>query len=139
MMPSVKPKLMRDADGVAVVVQEGESCNVTSTFTDLDGNALNKLALITLTATLYDWATSAVINSRNAQDVLDANNGTLTSQGVLTLRLGPSDNAIVGTPSSGAIELHCLVLKWTFNDGVATRTGESEPLGIQVQNIPAVA
>ena len=132
------PTLLRDSAGLAVVVQEGESCNITTTFQDLTGTAIIKANIITLTVTLFDWVTSAAINSRNAQNVLDANNGTVVSDGTLTLRLGPLDNIIVGSPASGTKEIHCCVFKWTWHDGVATRTGESDPLGIQVQNLPAV-
>lgn len=132
------PTLLRDTSGLAVIVQEGESCNVVTTFLDLAGAAIAKAAIITLTVTLYDYLTSTVINSRNAQTVLDANNGAVASNGTLTLRLGPLDNVIVGTPASGAKEIHCCIFKWTFNDGVATRTGESEPLGITVQNLPTI-
>lgn len=137
-MPAAKPTLLRDSVGLAVTVQEGESCNIVTTFQDMSGSTIAKANIITLVCTLYDWATNAAINSRNAQSVLDTNNGIVASDGTLTLRLGPLDNVIVGTPASGVIELHCAVFKWTWSDGVATRTGESEPLGIQVQNLPTV-
>ena len=132
------PTLLRDSAGLAVVVQEGESCNLTVTFQDMTGATINKASLITLTCTLFDWTTAAVINSRNAQTVLDANNGLVASDGTLTLRLGPLDNIIVGTPASGTKEIHCCLFTWTWSDGVATRTGRSDPLGVQVQNLPAV-
>ena len=125
--------------GGDVVVQEGESCDVTAVFKDNSGTAIAKAALITLTASLYDLLTNASINSRLAQSVLDANQGAVATDGTLTLRLGPLDNVIVGTTlATGKTETHCLQLNWTWNDGVSVRTGKSEPLGIKVEQLPTV-
>lgn len=118
--------ILKDSSDKVVPVQAGESCNVVATFHGLDGVAITKASLLSLTATIYDEATSAVVNSRNAQSVLDTNDGTVASDGTLTLRLGPSDAAIVGSVSVGDTERHVLRLTWTWSDGVATRTGIDE-------------
>lgn len=117
---------IKDSSDKVVPVQAGESCNIVATFHDMGGTAIAKAALLSLTATLYDEATSAVINSRNAQSVLDANQGAVASDGALTLRLTPSDAVIAGSVSVGATERHVLRLTWTWSDGVATRTGIDE-------------
>jgi len=132
------PTIMRTSAGAAAVVQEGESCNLRLVPTDIDGAAILKANLITLTFTLFDLATSAVVNSRNAQNVLDANDGTVDTAGVLTMRLGPLDTVIVGTVANNAKQVRCVQLAWTFNDGVAVRTGKSDPLGFHVQNLATV-
>jgi hypothetical protein len=110
--------------GEVVIVDEGESCNVTAIPEDMAGNAIAKASLLTLAATLYDEATEAIINSRSAQSVLDANGGAVASNGTLTLRLQVEDSPISGTVSTGAIEWHVLMLTWTWNDGVLPRTGK---------------
>jgi hypothetical protein len=116
----------------AVIVDEGESCNVTVTFQDMAGDAIVKASLLSLTATLYDEATESIINSRNAQSVLDANGGTVASDGTLTLRLQPLDAVIVGTLDAGEIEAHVLLIGWTWSDGVLTRTGkETREIGVR--------
>ena len=117
---------LKDASGKALVVQQGEDCDVVVSFADMTGAAILKAALATLTATLFDETTSTTINSRSAQSVLDANGGTVTSGGVLTLRLGPLDNVIVGSVAVGDVERHVLRLAWTWSDGVQTRTGIEE-------------
>lgn len=117
---------IKDSSDKVVPVQAGESCNIVATFHDMGGTAIAKAALLSLTATLYDEATSAVINSRNAQSVLDANNGAVASDGTLTLRLTPSDSVIMGTVAVGDTETHVLRLTWTWNDGVSVRTGIDE-------------
>ena len=110
--------------GSKLIVDEGESCNITAIPEDMDGVAIAKASLITLTATLYNEGDASIINSRSAQSVLDANGGTVASNGTLTLRLQPADATIVGTVAVGDMQTHVLVLTWTWSDGVLTRTGK---------------
>lgn len=129
---------IKDSSDKVVPVQAGESCNIVATFHDMGGTAIAKAALLSLTATLYDEATSAAINSRNAQSVLDANQGAVASDGTLTLRLTPSDSVIVGTVAVGDTEEHVLRLTWTWNDGVSVRTGIDEwTLSVEKMATPA--
>lgn len=136
------PTLMRSGNaatlGQAVVVQEGESCNLVFTPTDVVGAAIVKANLITLKFTLFDLTTSSVVNSRNDQSVIDANQGAVDTAGVLTMRLGPLDTVIVGTNAAGSKQVRCVQLNWTFNDGVAVRTGKSDPTGFEIQKLAAV-
>lgn len=128
---------LKDSSDKTVDVQAGEACNVVAEFYGPGDAVVLKASLVTLTVTLYDRTTSAVINSRNAQDVLDANNGLVANTlvthlgsqvttAVLTLRLGASDSVIVGTVSVGDVQEHVLRLTWTWNDGVEVRPGIKE-------------
>lgn len=120
-------KALWNSTGKVEPVQAGESSDVVVTFHDMDGDAIVKASLATLTVTLYDRTTLAVINSRSAQSVKDTNNGTVATDGTLTLRLGASDNVIVGTSVAvGALEEHVVRLQWTWSDGVETRSGFDE-------------
>lgn len=125
-----------DSNGIRASVQEGESCNVVATFKDGD-TAVAKSALLTVTASLFLESTGASINSRSGQNILDVNGGTITSAGVLTMRLDPADNVIVGTPSIDVHEQHILRIGWTWNDGTATRTGIQD-IRIYVQQLRTV-
>lgn len=126
---------LKSATGEAVIVQAGESSDIVATFKDMDGAAIVKANLVSLTATLYDVESDTVINSRDDQNVLDANNGTVATDGTLTLKLGPTDNAIINSRTRvGFTEQHVLLFKWTWNDGVL-RTGRSSALGIQVEKL----
>lgn len=112
-----------DQNGNELVVQAGESYNLLATFKDVaDPPAtLTKANILTLKCTLY--AGTSVINSRSAQSVLDANDGTVTTAGALTLKLGPSDNVIKDSALDvGDTEQHVCRLTWTWSDGT-TRTG----------------
>ena len=114
-----------DAAGDVPAVQEGESCNITGTFQNGD-DAVAKASLVTVTLTLYDELTSAVINSRNDQDILDDNGGSITAAGVLTLKLQAADNCVCGSIAAGRTESHIARVKFTWTDGELTRTGIQE-------------
>ena len=127
------------SSGQRVLVDEGESANITATFEDLDAEILASTAILTLTATLINAADGVVINSREDQDVNNVGTATITALGVLTLRLQPLDNVIVSTTlCNEGVESHYLTLTWTWNDGVATRTGKQE-WEILVRKITPVA
>lgn len=120
-----------DSSGSVIRVREGTSHNITATFKDMDGVAINKTSLSTLTLTLFERHTSTIINSRNATSVKDANGGTVDSDGTLTMRLEPADNAIVGEATE---EEHIARFVWTWSDGVAGRTG-SKDVAFRVVNL----
>ena len=116
---------LKDENGDDLVIQAGESMNLIATFEDVSSTplTLDSDDLLTISLTLFSGTT--IINSRDGQDVKNANNGTVTAAGVLTVKLGPLDSIIVGVLNAGATELHIARIKWTWNDGVA-RTGISE-------------
>ena len=130
-----------DANSKIVSVQEGESCDVTAALKNGDDD-IAKAALVTVTATLYLEADGTVINSRNDQDILDANGGLITDEGVLTLRLEPDDNVLVGHPAVtvDAHETHILRIEWTWDDAVAAspRTGKQQ-IRLYVQQLQDVS
>ena len=126
-----------DSDGAALVVQAGESMDVVVTFHGMDGVAIVKSNLITVTGSLFNVDTSASINSRNAQSIKDANQATVATDGTLTWRLGPSDAVIVGTLAVGTREKHRARIAATFSDGVLTRTVEEE-FEFQVERIASI-
>ena len=129
---------LQTAKGRIVNVLEGASADVVITFSDAAGNAIAKANLATLKATLYDVESNSVINSRDDQSVLDANDGVVATDGTLTLRLQPEDHVIVTADlPAGSTESHVLRLTWTWSDGVRTRTGIQE-WQYQVEKLPTV-
>ncbi len=128
-----------DANDKIVSVQEGEGCDISGAFKN-GSAAIAKAALATVTATLYDETTGAVINSRNDQDILDANGCVVDASGNLTLRLQPLDNVLVGSPDVDDHETHILRIQWTWDDGVLVddRTGKQQ-IRIHVQQLQDVS
>lgn len=128
-----------DDSGSLVIVQQGESLNISGTLTDFDGAAIALAAIATFTLTLYNDATNAVINGLNAADILNAGKGTVDAAGGFVIRLDAADTPIVdGTLAEKALEVHIARLTWTWNDGVGTRTGIQE-VRHRVQKLDAAA
>lgn len=84
---------------------------------DENGAAIPAASMNTLTLTLTDQATGAVINGRTNQSVLNVNGGTLDSSGNFAMTFGFADNPIVtaGSVALGAIERHVALFKYTYN------------------------
>lgn len=70
--------------------------------------------IVSLTLTLRDIETETVINGRNAQDALNANDVTIhATSGLLTWHMQPADNQIV--ESRADYELHRAVFDCVYN------------------------
>ena len=76
-------------------MDEGESGVYTAALTDENGTAIAAANLSAFTLTLYEKSTETVINSRNAQNVLNTNNVTVDAAGVVTWTIQPGDTAII--------------------------------------------
>lgn len=102
-----------------IAVNEKNSCKIAGTLLDQDGVAVPLASVSSLTLTLYDRATDGIINSRNAQDIKNANGGTLhATSGAFTLTLSALDNPIVTTSTAAqAIETHYALIQasWSGN------------------------
>jgi len=120
-------------------IEAGATPRITCTLTEEDGETPIPLAaLTTLTLKLVDVRTAAVVNGRNAQSILNANGGTVSSDGAVEWIGSPSDTALLtaSTPL-GSHELRHGVLAWTWDSGA--RAGRRR-FSFRVQNIdPALA
>jgi hypothetical protein len=111
---------------------QGTTVRITATLTDEEGEAVPTSSLTTLTATLYDRLTGDVINSRDGQNIKNANGGTY-ADGALALVLAPLDSPHNG---GATVEEHVLLLEWTYNGGAQ---GGSEELLLRVRDVGMVA
>ena len=107
------PAALLQDNGLHVVVQSGETLEVTATFEDTDGTQLTEAQLSAVNVTLFDRIAKTAINSRNGQNVMDANDGVLATDGTLTLTLDADDN----TTASGVTETHVLRFEYTWSGG----------------------
>jgi hypothetical protein len=92
-------------------VNEHSSAVYTATLTDQSGAALAASMLTAVTLTLYDKASDTILNERDGQDVLNANDVTIDENGVLTWAMQPADNVIVNQARKTP-EVH--VALWMF-------------------------
>lgn len=112
-------------------VNERTSARYSVPLTDQAGAAVT--ALTGLTLSLIDVETEAVINSRDAQNVLNEHNVTFVT-GTVTWAIQPADNVIVTTSPSKTYELHKAIFTATWAGG-GQAVWEVE---IRVKNIPKV-
>ncbi len=76
---------------------EESSGQYTATFKDESDTAVALTSIDSISLTLYDKYSGEIINSRNAQDVLNTNNVTYhATSGLLTWAIQQADNIIVG-------------------------------------------
>jgi len=101
------------------VVREGSTAKYTCTLQDENGTAIEPDDLDTLTLTLYNQADDTIINSRDGQDILNANGVTVAAGGALTWIMDPLDNVIVVATEPGWNEKHIALFEWTYNSGKA--------------------
>lgn len=104
---------------------EGGTGKYTGTLTQEDGETIVPGSVLdSLTLTLKDITTGQVINSRNAQNVLNANNVTVDENGLLTWTLLPADLPFLRKnppPFDSDVEVHIAVFEWTWNNTKAGR------------------
>lgn len=114
-------------------VRERCTAKYTATIQDESGTALASTDLTTLTLTLYDLASETILNSRNRQNVLNANNVIIDVAGVLTWTMQPADNVLVDTTAKQ--ERHVALFEWTWDSG--GKAGKYE-VKIDVENLKKV-
>lgn len=120
----------------SIRVNEGGTFLYTGTLKDENGVAISPSDLASLTLTLYDQDTGAIINGRNGQNILNQNNWTLTSASSnnLSWDTPSADNPIVDNTKE--TEVHIALIKWTYGPG-AIYEGV-KVIGIRVVNIVRV-
>lgn len=96
-------------------------------------------SLATLTLTLYNAADGSIINSRNAQNVLNANNVTVSAGGVLVWDSVMADSPIVDTAAVPywRREAHVARFDFTYPVGDPVKGGKIE-VHILVRNLKKV-
>ena len=114
-------------------ILEKTSRKYSAVLRDLDGVIIPNTSLSTLTLTLYSIHSLAVINSRNAQNVLNANDVSVDVIGNLTWEMQPADNAILDPTLQ--TEIHRALWEWTWAGGA--KAGKHE-VDFQVRNLNKV-
>jgi hypothetical protein len=101
-------------------IRENASSELTFSIKKVDGTALQKTDLVTLTLKLYDVETGGVINSRNYTSVLDTNGGTVASDCTGTVLFLAADNPVIKSGRKvGELEPHGVALEFTAAAGIA--------------------
>jgi len=89
----------------------------TFQITDANGNPIAASSLFTLTLTIVDTATKAVVNGVQDVNVLNAGRGAVDAQGNVTITLTAADTALLSATDTQ--EFRSLILFWTWNGGAS--------------------
>ena len=100
----------------------GATGKFTGTLRDEDGTALASGSLATLTLTLRDAASGSIVNARNAQNVLNANDVAVDGAGVLTWAIKALDTTLLVADLRA--EEHIAIFAWTYAGGA--KVGKAE-------------
>ena len=115
----------------ALDVLESTTQLFTANLVDETGAAVGSTSLGTFKLSLYDAASSVIINSRSSQNVLNANGVTVSTTGGVSWPMDPADNIIRDT--SLAVELHFALWQWTW--GTASSKAGKHLTGFNVTNL----
>jgi hypothetical protein len=90
----------------------------TAQIVDGAGAGIPAAALATLTLSLFDAATGAVVDGVSAVNILNSDRGAVDASGNLTVTLRPADTAIFGAAVlPGRLQYRSMVIDWTYNGG----------------------
>lgn len=116
--------------------KEGQTGQYSFSLVDENDAAILLADLATLTLKLYDVSTDGIINSRNAQNVLNANNVTVSSGGAVVWSIQHADNVIAGSPDRGTYETHIALFEWTWYGGAKYNSHELELQVLNLNKVP---
>lgn len=91
----------------------------TAQLVDQNGNGIPASSLTSLTLSLFDKGSGAVINNIQDVNILNTGRGVIDANGNLTITFSSADTIIIGTPFSGALQYRSMVIMWTYNSGAS--------------------
>lgn len=95
------------------LINEGTTVDITIPLLDQSGAAITESTLDELFLTYYDRDTLQIINLRDGQNILDANDVDVDVNGVATWSMQITDTVIINTAKN--IEDHVALVEWTWN------------------------
>ncbi len=115
-------------------VDEGTTPEYQVNLLDFADVAIPDADLDTLKLTLYDRLTGTIINSRDDQNVLNANDVSVVN-GLLTWQLQPADTAMHN--SDREAEIRVALWEWTYSPSTETLLGKHETV-MRLRNLTKV-
>lgn len=104
---------MSDPVSYSIRAIENQSGIYTARLKDETGTALGSSLLNSLTLTLYDKVSGDILNSRSAQNVLNANQVTVDTAGLLTWYWLPTDMVLIDDTKLTETHIAIFEVKWT--------------------------
>ena len=108
---------MANKTTISASLPERKTVRITAVIKDETNTVIPSTSLNTLTLTLYNKTDLTILNSRDGQDILNTNGGTVDSSGNFVLTLTPADMIVVHTVKTQ--ETHIALIEWTYGSGKA--------------------
>lgn len=105
-------------------INEGSSGLYTATLKTPAGVPVTGAMLDTLTLTLYDKETGAIVNARDAQDVLNKGNVAIDVEGEIAWSIQPADTVILDATKCKETRVAKFRATWTGDDGPGAHVWE---------------
>ena len=119
------------------VVREYTTPKYRAVIQDEDGVAIPAASLTTLRLTHYLPVSDAIVNSRDDQNVLNANDVTVSAEGALEWSLQEEDTALAGSITSGGwYQDHVALFEYTWDSGAKRNNHEVKFKVLSIHRIP---
>lgn len=120
---------------LVVDCNEKTTLQYTTTLKDETETVIPSASINSITLTIIEEDSGDVVNSRNAQSILNANGGTMhATSGLLTMVFTASDTEIVGGADAGEIETHLATIDITW----ATTKKAHREIEFRIRNLRSV-
>jgi hypothetical protein len=101
-----------------ITIAAGATAVYKGQLQDENGTAVPSAQLASLTLSIVDTFSGAIVNSCSQVNILNTGRGTVDSSGNLAVTLGPSDTALL--VATDQQEYRSMVLDWTYLGGAKT-------------------
>lgn len=128
------------SDPVKLIVQnavQSQSGSYKAQLVDENRVPISYATLTSLTLTLYDLRSSVIVNGRNAQNVLNANQVTMDVNGNIVWTWLPADMPLLVPTVQQEEHVALFVAKWTDSGGNARQANHE--VHFYVNKIPLVS
>lgn len=99
------------------IINEGTTAIYTANLVDEAGVAIPLENIDILTLTLCNKNDFSIINNRSQQNILNNNDVTVDSNGLITWNMQPEDNVIVSSKIEyGHLETHIIFFEWEWDN-----------------------
>lgn len=102
----------------------GSSMVYTGVVVDVDQAPIPGTSLVSMTLTLVDTLTGAVVNGVSQVNILNTGRGAIDALGNLTITLLPDDTALTEAPGAAQMQ-RSMVIDWTYGTS-PTYTGRHQ-------------
>lgn len=123
-----------DTSPFLIEALEGSTPQYSGILTDENDAPVGSGALLAGKMTLYSVSSGAIINGRNGQNILNANNVTISVAGAIVWKIMEADTKIIDT-NPGVIVTHRAVLVFDWLDATSTARQMGREISLRIVKV----